>query len=70
MSDHRFKEYDPDQLLFLPQDMRSWLPEDHLAWFVSDVVNRLDLTEMMDEYLHLAGGPPGFGPSMMVKVIL
>lgn len=70
MSDHRFKPYDPDQLLLLPQDMRSWLPEDHLAWFVSDVVDRLDLTEMMDEYLHLAGGRPGFHPSMMVKLLL
>jgi transposase len=70
MSNHRFKEYDPDQLLLLPQDMRSWLPEDHLAWFVSDVVDRLDVTGIIDEYLHLAGGRPGFHPSMMLKLLL
>jgi transposase len=50
--------------------MRSWLPEDHLAWFVSDVVDRLDLSTITDEYLHLAGGRPGFHPSMMLKVLI
>jgi len=50
--------------------MRSWLPEDHLAWFVSDVVDRLDLSSITDEYLHLAGGRPGFHPSMMLKVLI
>jgi transposase len=70
MSDHRFREYNPDQLLLLPQDMRSWLPEDHLAWFVSDVVDRLDGRAIVDEYLHLAGGRPGFHPSMMLKLLI
>jgi transposase len=65
MSNHRFKEYNPDQLFLLPQDMRSWLPDDHLAWFVSDVVDRLDLSQLAEEYLHLAGGRPGFHPVMM-----
>jgi transposase len=70
MSDHRFKEYNPDQLFLLPQDMRSWLPEDHLAWFVSDMVDRLDLVAIVDEYLHLSGGRPGFHPSMMLKLLI
>jgi transposase len=50
--------------------MRSWLPDDHLAWFVSDVVDRLDLSQLADEYLHLAGGRPGFHPVMMVKLLV
>src|SRR5271157_3308117 len=70
MSDHRFKEYNPDQLFLLPQDMRSWLPDDHLAWFVSDMVDRLDLGVIVDEYLHLSGGRPGFHPSMMLKLLI
>ena len=70
MSGHRFKEYNPDQLFLLPQDMRSWLPEDHLAWFVSDVVDRLDLSAVVDEYLHLSGGRPGFHPLMMLKLLI
>ncbi len=50
--------------------MRDWLPEDHLAWFVSDVVEQLDLTEIIREYSHLKGGRPGFHPVMMVKLLL
>ena len=70
MGDHRFKDYNPGQLLLLPQDMRKWLPDDHLALFVSDVVDRLDLSEIEDEYLHLKGGRPGYHPCMMVKLLV
>jgi len=70
MSDHRFKDYNPDQLFLLPQDMKSWLPEDHLAWFVSDVVDRLDVEALLDEHLHLSGGRPGFHPCMMLKLLI
>ncbi len=70
MKDRRFKSYDPDQLLLLPQDMREWLPENHLAWFVSDVVDQLDLSDIMQQYEHLKGGRPGFHPSMMVKLLV
>lgn len=70
MRDHRFKSYDPDQLLLLPPDLRSWLPENHLAWFVSDMVDGLDLSGIEGHYDHLKGGKPGFHPSMMVKVLI
>ena len=46
------------------------MPEDHLALFVSDVVDRLDLSEIEDKYLHLKGGRPGFHPSLMVKLLV
>ena len=35
--------YDPDQQLLLPQALQEWLPEGHLAYFISDVVDQLDL---------------------------
>ena len=35
--------YDPDQQLLLPAALREWLPDDHLAYFISDVVDQLDL---------------------------
>jgi transposase len=69
MKDHRFKSYDPDQLLLLPPDMKDWLPENHLAWFVSDVVDQLDLSDIIREYGHLKGGRPGFHPLMMIKLL-
>ena len=39
-----FRPYDPDQLLLMPPALADWVPEDHLARFVSDVVDTLDLT--------------------------
>jgi hypothetical protein len=32
-----------DQPFLLPPDLRDWLPEGHLAWFILDVVDQLDL---------------------------
>ena len=43
--------------------MRTWLPDDHLALFISDVVDALDLTEIVDKYLHLEGGHPAYHPA-------
>ena len=37
--------YDPEQQLLLPQALQEWLPEDHLAYFISDIVDQLDLSE-------------------------
>jgi hypothetical protein len=39
-----FLECDRDQVLLLPPSLREWLPAGHLAWFVIDAVERLDLT--------------------------
>ncbi len=39
-----FKPYNPDQLFLLPPALRDWLAEDHLALFISDVVDELDLS--------------------------
>ena len=38
---------DVDQLMLMPPSVRDWLPEDHLAFFVLDVVAELDLAESM-----------------------
>ena len=37
--------YDPDQQLLLPAALQEWLPDDHLAYFISDVVDQLDLSD-------------------------
>lgn len=56
MTDHRFKPYEPEKPLLLAPDMRTWLPEDHLALFISDVVDALDLSEIADKYYRYYGG--------------
>lgn len=69
MRDRRFLPYEPEKPLLLPPDMREWLPSDHLALFISDVVDSLDLTEITNQYKHLEGGHPAYHPAMMLKLL-
>jgi len=66
-----FKPYDPDQLFLLPPALRDWLPEGHLALFVSDVVDALDLTPIFAAYEAGDGrGQPPYHPALMVKLLV
>ena len=65
-----FKAYDLDQLLLLPADMRQWLPEDDLVYFIIDIVNQLDLGEIVSRYDTSKGGQPAYHPRMMVALLL
>ena len=66
-----FKPYDPDQLYLLPPALRDWLPEGHLALFISDVVDTLDLEPIFDVYEQGDGrGQPPYHPAMMVKLLI
>src|SRR3989442_2741341 len=64
-----FRPYEPDQLLLMPPSLADWVPEDHLARFVSDLVDTLDLSAIEDTYTEERGYPP-YHPCMMVKVLL
>ncbi len=66
----RFKPYQPNQLLLLPPDMKQWLPEKDLAYFVMDMANQLDLNAIYDSYDGTKGGQPAFDPKMMTALIL
>jgi hypothetical protein len=46
----RFRECSLDQPFLLPPSLQDWLPENHLARFVADVVHQLDLREIYDCY--------------------
>jgi len=66
-----FKPYNPDQLFLLPPALRDWLPEGHLALFISDVVEALDLTPIVAAYDEGDGrGQPPYHPAMMVKLLV
>lgn len=60
--------YDPNQCLLLPPNLNDWLPDNHLARFVSNVVNDYDLSEILDYYEDESRGAPPYDPRMMVKV--
>ena len=65
-----YRPYYPDEELLLPPNLREWLPEDHLAYFVSDVVDNLDLSAMDAVYGTEKRGQPPYDPLMMTKVLV
>ena len=65
-----YRAYLPEQDLLLPPSLRDWLPEDHLAYFVSDVVDQLNLSAIESVYEEEERGQPPYHPRMMTKILL
>src|SRR6266705_824956 len=61
---------DRDQELLLPPSLREWLPADHLAWFVLDAVEEMDLAAFYGAYRQDGWGRAAFEPSMMVALLM
>jgi transposase len=61
---------DRDQELLLPPSLREWLPQDHLAWFVLDAVEEMDLSAFLGAYREDGWGRAAFDPQMMVALLL
>jgi transposase len=61
---------DREQSFLLAPDMRDWLPADHLAWFVIDVVDQLDLQGFHRAYRADGHGRPAYDPAIMVALLL
>ncbi len=65
-----FLECDREQVLLLPPSLREWLPAGHLAWFVIDAVDQMDLTAFYIAYRRDGQGRAAHEPSMMVALLL
>jgi len=65
-----YRPYYPDEELLLPPSLREWLPENHLAYFVSDVIDNLDLSAMDEVYGSEKRGQPPYDPRMMTKLLV
>ena len=62
-----FRQVDRDTLFLLPPSMEDWLPDDHLARFVVDIVGQLDLTAIKSSY---AGrGSKAHHPEMLLALL-
>src|SRR6187455_2893638 len=61
---------DREQELLLPPSLREWLPEDHFAWFVIEVVGGLDLAEFLAAYRRDGWGRAAHDPAMMVALLV
>jgi transposase len=61
---------DRDQPFLLPLDLRDWLPAGHLAWFVLDVVDQLDLAPFYRAHRNDGHGHPAYDPKTLLGVLL
>src|SRR6266581_9033284 len=61
---------DRDQELLLPPSLKDWLPDDHLAWFVLDAVDELDLSDFYASYRSDGWGAAAHDPRMMVALFI
>jgi len=67
---YNFLPCDRDQAYLLPPSLKDWLPEGHLAWFVLDAVEQIDLSEFYKKYRRDGVGNSAFHPSMMVALLI
>src|SRR5437867_11622925 len=65
-----YRPYLPDQEFLLPPSLRDWLPENHLVYFVSDVIDNLNLSALDAVYGDEQRGQPPYDPRMMTKVLV
>ena len=62
--------YQPDQQYLMPCALDEWLPQGHLAYFINDTVERLDLRAFHARYAGGGSRNQPFHPAMMVKVLV
>jgi transposase len=67
---YNFLRADRDQPFLLPPDLRDWLPQGHLAWFVLDVVDQLDLGPFYRQHRDDGHGHPAYDPKTLLGVLL
>src|SRR5919198_3229261 len=67
---YNFLRGDHDQPFLLPPDLRDWLPAGHLAWFILDVVDQLDLELFSRQHRDDGHGRPAYDPKLLLGVLL
>lgn len=67
---YNFRAYDPDQLFLLSPSLDEWLPKDHLARFIDESVELMELTDFYKRYRKDGAGNSAYHPKMMVKLML
>ena len=67
---YNYTECNRDQLYLMPPNMKEWLPEDHLAWFLIDAVGQMDLSAFHAAHRTDGKGQKAHHPEMMLSVLL
>jgi len=67
---YNFLRGNRDQPFLLPPDLRDWLPANHLAWFILDVTDQLDLEPFLRAYRTDGHGHPAYASKTLLGVLL
>jgi transposase len=67
---YNFLRAERHQPFLLPPDLRDWLPQGHLAWFILDVVDQLDLAPFYRAHRNDGHGHPAYDPKTLLGVLL
>lgn len=69
MSKH-FRPWNPEQAFLFPPSPRDWLPENHLVYFLLDVVPHMNLQPILQPYQAEQRGQPPYHPTMLTTLLL
>lgn len=64
------KQEDRRQGFLLPPSPADWLPENHLAWFVIEAVDQLDIDKLIDKYRVSGKGEQAYPPRTMLALLI
>jgi transposase len=67
---YNFIECNRNQMYLMPPSLKEWLPESHLAWFVMDAVEQMDLSIFYEKYRADGWGHCAYEPAMMLSLLL
>ena len=65
-----YRAYEPEQEMLLPASLQDWRPKGHLAYFIGDTVDALDLKAFYARYTGGGSRNQPFQPAMLVKVLV
>jgi len=66
----KYKDYNQNQIFLFPPSPQDWLPEKHLAYFISEVVDSFDISDIFIKHEKDHRGQPPYHPRMMVKILV
>ena len=64
------RPYEPDQMYLMPPSLQEWLPDDHMVFFLRDVLATVDLSPINSVYEREERGSPPYHPTVMVGILL
>ena len=63
-----FRKYDQNQQFLLPLSLDTFVPEDHIARIINDIIDAVDITAIESTYSE--NGSPAYHPRLMLKILL